>query len=409
MHHLGYTRHERTLTLYWGYCSTRNLLRRAVVLKEQLFINLFVGFFRYMFYQFLYPWHETISAFNLFKYITFRSIGASVTAFLICLLLNPLITRFLSQLSAVGSTEREHAGSIHKFYSGKKHVPTMGGILIVLAIVISCFFWGNWQNSFFVLSLVTIIWFALIGFWDDYLKVIKKDTKGLRSKKKLAGQLIWGLFVGLYIYWSPEIELDLYIPFFKDLVLPLGILYIPFAILVLTGSSNALNLTDGMDGLAIGCLCFAAAAFAILSYVSGHILIADYLQIPFHPENGELTVLCAALVGAGVGFLWFNCYPASIFMGDTGSLALGGGLGAVALFTKMELLLPIIGGVFVWEALSVILQVASFQWRGKRIFRMAPFHHHLQLGGWEESKVTIRFWIIAFILALIGLGTLKIR
>ncbi len=362
-----------------------------------------------MFYYFLYPLRDEWILFNLFRYITFRSVGASITAFLVCLILGPAVTRWLMTLSAVGSTERDYAQKIHHLYKDKKSVPTMGGILIIMGIVAASFFWGNLSNRLLLISVATLVWFGMIGFVDDYLKVKRRSSRGLRSLAKLSGQVAWGVALGWYLYRDPGFNGTLYLPFFKNTVIYLGIFYIPFVILVLTGSSNALNLTDGLDGLAIGCLIFAAGAFSIISYASGHVVFANYLQIPFFAESGELTVFCSAMVGAGAGFLWYNAYPATIFMGDTGSLSLGGALGAVAVCIKKELVLLIVGGIFVWEALSVMIQVASFKLRGKRVFLMSPFHHHLQLKGWPESKVAIRFWIIAFVLALVGLSTLKIR
>ncbi len=362
-----------------------------------------------MFYYFLYPLKEYSIVFNVFKYITFRSVGASLTAFIVCLVFGPAVTRWLSQLSAIGSTEREHADRIHVFYQHKKSIPTMGGILIILGILLATLLWGNLMNRLLLINLATLIWFGAIGFADDYLKVKRKSSTGLRSLTKLAGQIIWGTALGWYLFFDPEFKGVLYLPFIKTASIYLGALYIPFVILVLAGSSNALNLTDGLDGLAIGCLIFAAGAFSIISYVSGHAVFANYLQIPFFSEAGELAVFCSAMVGAGAGFLWYNAYPATIFMGDTGSLSLGGALGSVAVCIKKEIVLFVVGGIFVWEAISVILQVLSFRLRKKRIFLMSPFHHHLQLKGWPESKVAVRLWIIAFVLALVGLSTLKLR
>jgi len=335
--------------------------------------------------------------------------GASLTAFFVCLILGPSFTRWLSAVSAIGSTKRENADPIHHLFQDKKSIPTMGGALIVSGIVAASLIWGNLANRLLLISLATLVWFGLIGFADDYLKIKSKSTRGLRSLSKLLGQVVLGVILGWYLFHDPEFKGILYLPFLKNAVIYLGIFYIPFVIIVLAGASNALNLTDGLDGLAIGCLIFAAGAFAIISYVSGHAVFANYLQIPFFSESGELTVFCSAMVGAGAGFLWYNSYPATIFMGDTGSLSLGGALGAVAVCIKKELVLLIVGGIFVWEALSVIVQVLSFKLRRKRVFLMSPFHHHLQLKGWPESKVTIRLWIVAFMLALVGLSTLKIR
>lgn len=362
-----------------------------------------------MLYLFLYPFRDHIFFFNLFRYITFRAMAASVTAFAICIIFGPMVMRWLVSLSVFDSHNRAQAEKIHQFFAHKKTVPTMGGVLILLSIVLSNLLWGNLANQFLILALVVTVWFGTVGFIDDYIKIRKRNTTGLTIATKFIAQVIAGVAIGAILYFNPEFNDSLYVPFFKNVVLRLGIFYIPFIVLVLVGSSNALNLTDGLDGLAIGCLIMAAGAYTILSYISGHFGFADYLKVPFFRSAGELTVFCASLVGAGIGFLWFNSYPASVFMGDTGSLALGGALGAVAVFIKKEFLLLIVGGIFVWEALSVILQVSSFKWTGKRIFLMAPYHHHLQLKGWPESKVTVRFWIIAFLLAVLGISTLKIQ
>lgn len=362
-----------------------------------------------MFYYFLYPLRDVFFFFNVFRYITFRAIAASVTAFLICTVLFPVAIQWLKRFSITNATEREHAEKIHTFYAAKKQVPTMGGILIVTGILVSNLLWGDLTNRFLLIALAVAVWFGAVGFLDDYLKLKSASTKGLSGCVKLAGQLIAGLILGAYLYASMDFSKSLYVPFLKQVMIPLGVLFIPFVVVVLVGTSNALNLTDGLDGLASGCLSFSAAAFAILTYITGRYDFAHYLDIPFVPASGELTVFCASIVGASIGFLWYNCFPATVMMGDTGSLSLGGGLGAVAILIKHELVLLIVGGVFVWEALSVILQVLSFRLTGRRIFLMSPFHHHLQLKGWPESKVTIRLWIVAFILALIGLSTLKLR
>lgn len=361
-----------------------------------------------MFY-FLYPFKDLFFGFNLFRYITVRSAGASITAFFFCLVVGPYLIRWLKHMKATAFHKREHAESIHNLYSHKVDVPTMGGIIIVSSVVVSVLLWGNLTNRFILLLLGVILWFGAVGFMDDWLKLVSKSSRGLSSLTKLMGQIIMGLFLGVYLYLDPKFDTWLYLPFFKKWAIYLGILFIPFVILVLSGASNALNLTDGLDGLAIGCTLFTTGAFAIISYIVGRIDYASYLGIAYIPEAGEITVFCAALVGASAGFLWFNSYPAEVMMGDTGSLSLGGTLGAIAVLTKKEIVLVIIGGIFVWEALSVILQVISFKLYKKRIFLMSPFHHHLQLKGWPESKVTIRLWIIALILAVIGLSTLKVR
>ena len=362
-----------------------------------------------MFYYFLYPLHKYHIFFNVFRYQTFRSAMAAITALLICIFLGPRVIAFLGTLKAVGSTERQYAEKIHHLYQGKKSVPTMGGVLIILSVLISNFLWADPTNRFVILVMVVLVWYGALGFLDDYLKIRFKNTKGISSRTKLIGQLSLATLFAFYLYWDPAFSTKVTIPFLKDLAWTLGVFYIPFVICVMVGTSNALNLTDGLDGLAIGCFAFAAGAFAVLTYLSGNTIFANYLQLSYIEGSGELAVVSASLVGASMGFLWWNAPPANVFMGDTGSLALGGALGAIALFIKQELVLLIIGGVFVWEALSVILQVASFKLTKKRIFLMSPFHHHLQLKGWPESKVTIRLWIIALILALVGLSTLKLR
>lgn len=362
-----------------------------------------------MLYHLLYPLKEFHQFFNIFRYITFRAAGASVTAFILCLILGPAVIRMLRNMQALVHTQREHAEAIHVFYAHKKQVPTMGGILIVVSLVITMFFWGNWSVSSIWISMGTLLWFGAVGFLDDWIKLKSKSSRGLSSFTKFSGQLVAGIALGLWLYTNPNFDKMLYFPFFKNASLYLGAVFIPFVVLVLVGTSNALNLTDGLDGLAIGCLLFVAGAFAVICYVSGRVDYSDYLQMTYVPGAGELTVFCAALVGASAGFLWYNSYPAEVMMGDTGSLSLGGALGVIAILTRKELVLIIVGGVFVWEALSVILQVASFKLFKRRIFLMSPFHHHLQLKGWAESKVTIRLWIVAFILALAGLSTLKLR
>ncbi len=358
---------------------------------------------------FLHPLKDISILFNLFRYITFRSAGAAITAFILCLWLGPPMIAWLKKMKATANQKREHAAAIHGFFAHKGSVPSMGGLLIVTSVTLSVLLWGNLTNRFVWILIGTTLWFGLVGFIDDWMKMRSKSSKGLTSLAKLIGQLIIGIAVGLYLYMDPNFDKWLYFPLIKKGALYLGVFFIPFVILVLVGSSNALNLTDGLDGLAIGCTLFTTGAFAIITYLVGRVDYSAYLSIPYVPEAGEITVFCAALVGASAGFLWFNSYPAEVMMGDTGSLSLGGALGAVAILTKKEIFLVIIGGVFVWEALSVMLQVASFKLFKKRIFRMSPFHHHLQLAGWPESKVTIRLWIIALILALVGLSALKVR
>lgn len=361
-----------------------------------------------MFY-FLHPLKDVSMIFNLFRYITFRSAAAAITAFLICVCLGPALIRWLKRLNATAHQKREHAESIHEFYEHKNNVPTMGGLLVVASVVFSMALWGNFTNSYTWIVLFVLTSFSLVGFCDDWIKLKSKSSKGLSSRVKFYGQVTLGCILGVYLYFDPDFTTTLQIPFLKHGVLVLGALFVPFVVLVLVGSSNALNLTDGLDGLAIGCMLFAVGAFAIISYIVGHAEFASYLAIPHIKQAGEMTVFCSALVGASAGFLWFNSYPADVIMGDTGSLGLGGALGIVSILIKKELVLVIVGGVFVWEALSVIMQVTSFKLTGKRVFLMSPFHHHLQLKGWPESKVTVRLWIIALILAVIGLSTLKVR
>ena len=358
---------------------------------------------------FLHNFSDHSILFNLFRYITFRSAGASVTAFFLCLWFGPRCILWLKQLRAVTNQQRAYAETIHEHFKHKKDVPMMGGILIVTSVISSTLLWGNLLNRFVWMMILVMLWFGLVGFLDDWLKMRSKSSDGLSSLTKVSGQVIMGLAIGCYLYFDPHFDKWLYLPLLKKGAIYLGVFFIPFVILVLTGTSNALNLTDGLDGLAIGCTMFTTTTFALITYVTGHFDFASYLSIPYVPEAAEVTVFCAALAGASAGFLWFNSYPAEVFMGDTGSLSLGGALGAIAVLTKKELVLMIVGGVFVWEALSVILQVASFKLSKKRIFLMSPFHHHLQRKGWAESKITIRFWIIAFILAIVGLSTLKVR
>ncbi len=362
-----------------------------------------------MFYFLLYPLKDYSIFFNIFRYITFRAVGASVTAFLLSIFLGPIVIKWLARLSVVNATKREHAEKIHSFYAAKGAIPTMGGVLIVGALLISNLLWGNLENKFLLISLLVVIWFGAIGFIDDLIKLKKKNTQGLSSLVKLIGQLTLGIGIGSFLYLDPTFSKFLYVPFLKTSAVMLGCWLVPFVVLVLVGSSNALNLTDGLDGLAVGCLAFAAGAFSILTYLAGRADFAHYLGIPFVAGSGELAVFCASLVGAAVGFLWYNSFPATVMMGDTGSLSLGGALGVVAILIKSELVLLVVGGIFVWEALSVIIQVFSFRVFGKRVFLMSPYHHHLQLKGLPESKVTIRLWIVAFILALVGLSTLKLR
>ncbi len=359
-----------------------------------------------MLYHLLYPLHTYFSVFNVFRYITFRTIYASLTAFFICFLLGPWVIRKLSEMQ-VGQYIRDDGPESHYDKAG---TPTMGGVLIVGAVVISILLWSDLTNPFIWIVLLVIVGNALIGFIDDYMMQVKKQSKGLGVRSKLILQFILALIAGGLVYVSPDFSTEVTIPFFKKISPDFGWGYIIFAAVVIVGASNAVNLTDGLDGLAIGPVSIAAATYMIFAYVAGHVKIADYLQINYVAGSGELTIFCGAIAGAGLGFLWFNSYPAQIFMGDVGSLSLGSVLGAIAVITKQEILLALVGGLFVIEALSVIFQVSFFKMTsGRRIFRMAPLHHHFELKGWPEPKVIVRFWIIAIALALIAMSTLKLR
>jgi phospho-N-acetylmuramoyl-pentapeptide-transferase len=357
----------------------------------------------------LYPLHELFSVLNVFKYITFRAAAAAICAFAISVLFGSKLIRALKQLKLNHSPERVGFESIASQHAHKTHVPTMGGLLMVGSMVVSVLLWGDLSNRYLWIALLSTVWLGAIGFADDYLKIKNHSADGLSAITKFSGQALLAIGVGLYLYQDASFWTAVSIPFLKDVTVHLGIGYVLFAFVVLVGTSNAVNLTDGLDGLATGCALFAALAYAVFSYVTGHVFFAKYLFLPFIDGAGELTVFCGAMIGACLGFLWFNSQPATVFMGDTGSLALGGAIGIVALLIKQEMILLVVGGVFVMEALSVILQVGSFKLTGKRIFLMAPIHHHFQKMGWPESKVVIRFWILAVILLLAGLSSLKLR
>lgn len=361
-----------------------------------------------MLYHLLYPLTKYITVFNLFQYITFRAAYATITALLLSFVLGPYIIRRLKE-AQVRERVRDDGPQSHLV---KGETPTMGGIIILLAIVVPTLLWAKLTNPYTQLILLSTIWLGTLGFVDDYLKVVKEVPKGLVGKYKLIGQIALGLVIGVILYFFPqseEIATQTNLPFFKNRVLDFGWFYIPMVVLVITATSNAVNLTDGLDGLAIGVVGISAAAFAAMCYVTGRVDFSHYLKIMYLPGSGELTVYCAAVVGAALGFLWFNAHPAQVFMGDTGALALGGALGTIAILIKKELLLVIVGGIFVIEALSVIVQVIFFKRSGKRVFLMAPLHHHFELKGWKESKVVVRFWIITVLLALLALSTFKIR
>ncbi len=358
-----------------------------------------------MLYLLLYPLHTQFSIFNVFRYLSFRLIYAALTAFALAIVLGPPVIRAL-QSYGVGQRIREDGPSRHQVKGG---TPTMGGILILFAVVISTLLWTDLTNRYVWLAVFAILGFGAVGFWDDYLKTVHGKNQGLTALQKIIAQAVVALGIGVLFYSLPAYSTKLSVPFFKFISPDIGLFYIPFAVLVIVGASNAVNLTDGLDGLAIGPVMIAALAYTVVAYVSGHKVFADYLLIPYIEGAGELAIFTAAIFGASLGFLWFNTYPASVFMGDVGSLPLGAALGTVAVISKHELLLLLVGGVFVLEALSVIFQVASFKSRGKRVFLMAPIHHHFELKGWEEPKVVVRLWIIAVLLALFSLSTLKLR
>ncbi len=362
-----------------------------------------------MLYHLLFPLHEDFSVFNVFRYITFRTAYATITALLISFLMGPYIIGRLRQLK-VGQKIREEGPSSHQIKAG---TPTMGGILILVSVVVPTLLWANLTNTSIWLLVFTTVGLGLTGFLDDYLRVVKKVKTGLQGRYKLLFQVLVGAGVGFGILWFQPFgdvpATSTSVPFLKEKLLDFGIFYVPFVILVITGASNAVNLSDGLDGLAIGLVVPPAAAFGALAYLSGNVNFAEYLNMPFLEETGEISIFAGALVGAALGFLWFNCHPAEVFMGDTGSLALGGSLGVLAILVKRELLLVLVGGIFVMTTLSVMIQVISFRTRGKRIFKMAPIHHHFELSGWHENQVVVRFWILGILLALVTLSTIKLQ
>ena len=356
--------------------------------------------------ELLYPLVDRFSFFNIFQYISFRSAYAAVTALFVSFLLGPWLIKKLSSWKA-GQEIREDGPKTHFHKTG---TPTMGGLIIIAAIVLSVFLWQDLTNSYTWIVLASVLGFGLIGFIDDYLKVFRKSSVGLQARFKLIGQFTLSLVIVCFIYLEGnEYTTLLYLPFFKYPVADLSVFYIPLGVLLLVFTSNAVNLTDGLDGLATGLVLLVAMAFAFLTYISGRSDYAEYLQIPYIAEGAELTVFCLSLVGACIGFLWYNAHPAEVFMGDTGSLALGGIIGVIALMIKKEILMIIIGGVFVLEAFSVIIQVVSYKLRKKRVFKMAPLHHHFELKGWDESKVVIRFWILGGLFVILSLSTLKLQ
>jgi phospho-N-acetylmuramoyl-pentapeptide-transferase len=376
-----------------------------------------------MFYYLYQQFHTQFHLFNLFRYVTFRTAYASLTALFLSMFLGPYVIRKLKKFQ-IGQYIREDGPEAHQSKAG---TPTMGGVLINLCIVVPTLMWADLRNPFIWLALGVTVAFAGIGFWDDYQKLRRRQNLGLTVRTKFLLQILVGFVFGVILVMMTAQGLystAIVFPFFKRVhptfaisallrnswAYPLAFLpFLAFVVLILVGSSNAVNLTDGLDGLAIGCIVVAASALTVLTYVSGHAVLSEYLDIEHLPHAAELTILCGAMVGSSLGFLWYNAYPAEIFMGDVGSLSLGGAIAAVAVIIKQELLLPFIGGIFVIEALSVILQVGSYKLRRKRIFRMAPIHHHFELMGWKESKIIARFWIAALICALFALTTLKLR
>ena len=361
-----------------------------------------------MLYHLLFPLASEHAFFNVFRYITFRAAYATVTALLLAFVLGPWVIRKLRDLKA-GQMIREEGPKAHQRKAG---TPTMGGVLIILAVVVPTVLWADVTETWVQIVVAATLWMGGLGFLDDYLKVVKRRSKGLIAVQKIVGQALFGVLLGVWLYLQPvhgDYTTMTSVPFFKERFVDFGWLYIPFIIFVVIASTNAVNLTDGLDGLAIGLAGIAAAAFAAFAYVIGRADWSQYLQILYLPGSGELTVYCAALLGAALGFLWFNAHPAQVFMGDTGSLALGGAFGTLAILLKMEFVLVIVGGVFVLETLSVIIQVLSFKWRGKRVFKMSPLHHHFELSGWAEEQIVMRFYILGVLCALVAASTLKLR
>jgi phospho-N-acetylmuramoyl-pentapeptide-transferase len=359
-----------------------------------------------MLYHFLVPLAKDHIVFNVFRYVTFRSFMALISGLVISLVIGPWLIRRLRVMQHGAETIREDTPERHR---SKRGTPTMGGVVILTAILGSTLLWANLLNRYVWVAMLSTAGFGLIGMWDDWSKIRKR--RGLSARVKFLLQALLTLALLQIVFWQPRVDWQpvLAIPFFKGWLVNLGWWWFPFAMLVVVGASNAVNLTDGLDGLAIGPIVMAGGAFAVLAYLTGNFRAADYLKILNVRGAGELTVFCAALIGAAVGFLWFNCHPAEVFMGDAGSLALGGAIGMLAVLTKAELLLPLIGGLYVVEAGSVIVQVASYKATGRRVFRMAPLHHHYELSGWPEPKIVVRFWIVSFALALLALTTLKLR
>ena len=359
-----------------------------------------------MFKEFLLPLVEYFSFFNIFQYITFRAAYAAITALFVSFIIGPWVIRKLQEWKA-GQEVRSDGPQTHLSKSG---TPTMGGVLIIFAVVVAVLLWQDFSSAYSWTALIALLAFGGIGFLDDYLKVFRKSSAGLHARFKFTAQILVSLGIVLFLFFNGNDHTTLlYLPFLKNPVLDMGWVFIPFGVVFLTGLSNAVNLTDGLDGLATGLLLLVSIALAILTYITGRADYSAYLQIPYLAGSGELTVLCLALAGASIGFLWYNAHPAEIFMGDTGSLALGGVIGVIALMIKKEILLLIVGGVFVIEVASVMIQVISYKLRKKRVFKMAPLHHHFELKGWDETKVVVRFWILGGLFLILSLSTLKLQ
>jgi len=359
-----------------------------------------------MLFHLLYPLHTTYSFFNVFRYITFRTIYAAITALIICFVIGPWMIRKLQALR-IGQMIREDGPDSHL---AKQGTPTMGGILIIFAVTISTLLWSNLTVGYVWLTVMVMIGFGLIGFLDDYRKLTRQNSRGVPGKVRLAAEIAIALFVSILLFIKPGFNSNVTIPFFKTVLPNIGWGYVLLSTFIIVGTANAVNLTDGLDGLAIGPAITCFMTYLLFAYFAGNVKIAAYLQLPYVAGTGELSIFCGAVVGAGIGFLWYNTYPAQVFMGDVGALSLGGTLGTLAILTKQEILLAIVGGIFVMETFSVIFQVGWFKLtKGRRIFRMAPIHHHFELKGWPEPKVIVRFWIISILLALVAISTLKLR
>ncbi|MDR1857263.1 MAG: phospho-N-acetylmuramoyl-pentapeptide-transferase [Desulfovibrio sp.] len=358
-----------------------------------------------MFYNFLAPLASEWTVFNVFRYISFRSMAALITALVLSILVGPRCIAWLRRLRC-----GQYIHGDVKAHAAKAGTPTMGGLLIFFTMFVSLLLWGDLKSPYLWQTMLVFTGFGAVGLWDDMVKLRRRTNKGISAWTKIGGQLLVAMAAMFLLVWNPSYSTQLTVPFFKDINPDLGMLYVPFGMLVMVSASNAVNLTDGLDGLAIGPSVVAAIVFSLFVYITGNARFSAYLLFPYIPGMGEMTVFCAAFVGAGLGFLWFNAYPAQVFMGDVGSLSIGGTLGYLALLSKQELILAVVGGLFVAETLSVILQVGYFRWTGgKRIFRMAPLHHHFELKGVPESKIIIRFWITSILLALVALSVLKLR